>query len=273
MAVSNEVDIANLALQRLGQPTITTMTEASRDASIVNQLYDQNRDYCLMLVDWDCLIHRVALARAGAYAIGSTTQTEPVVLVCGPMALEAGELVTIEDVVGMTELNGNTYRVGSANLTSVTLSLQNLDGTDVDGTGYSAWVSGGLVYYAPGGNWSYVYEAPSLCLKVLDVMDSEFTQDESYLWLHERSRIYTDMEDATVRYIRKMTDPSKYESDLVELIATRLSWLIAMRIHADKELRNGTYQEFLAIQARAKLTNATGSQGIEPSARRWTDAR
>jgi len=271
MAVSTEVDIANLALQRLGQPIISTMTESSRDANVVNQLYSQNRDYCLMLADWDCLIHRQVMDRAGKVAISGATAADPVVVTCATHTYVTNELVTIEDVTGMTELNDGTFRVYA--YTSVTLSLYDTNGSSLDGTGYSAWVSGGSVYLAPGGNWSYVYDTPSNCLRAIAVLNSEFGEDESYLWVHERGHIYTDEDNAGLRYVKKETDPSKYESDLVELIATRLSWLIAMRIHADKELRNATYQEFSAVQARAKLTNAAGSVSGDESADLWINAR
>lgn len=271
MSVSTEVDIANLALQRLGQPVISTVTESSRDATIVNQLYDQNRDYCLMLADWDSLIHRQVMTRAGRVAITGVAASSPVAVTMTGHVFVANELVTIEDVVGTTELNDNRYRVYS--YTSTAITLYDTSGDAVDGTGYTAWVSGGYAYRDPGSNWSYVYDVPSATLRVLGVLDADFGEDESYSWLHERGLLYCDVEEAGLKFIKKDTDPSLYESDLVELIATRLSWLIAMRIHADKELRNATYQEFQAILARGKLTNASGSASADESADRWTDAR
>lgn len=51
--------------------------------------------------------------------------------------LVAGQSVLISGVVGMTELNGNTYTVLSANATTVTIN--------VDSTGFTAYVSGGTI--------------------------------------------------------------------------------------------------------------------------------
>lgn len=49
--------------------------------------------------------------------------------------------IFISGVVGMTELNGNTYRV--ANATATTVSLKDIYGNDIDSTMFAAYVSGG----------------------------------------------------------------------------------------------------------------------------------
>src|SRR4030042_3821298 len=137
MSVSTAVDIANIALQRLGQPTITTLTESSRDAPICNQLYDQNRDYCLMLADWDCLLKRQTLARAGKVAISGAAAADPVEVTCATHTFIANELIHVESVAGMIQLNDLSYRVYS--YTSTTITLYGLDGESIDGSGYTAW--------------------------------------------------------------------------------------------------------------------------------------
>lgn len=267
--VSTEVDIANIALQRLGQPAIATMTESSRDATICNQLYDQNRDYCLMLADWDCITNRQVLARAGKTAISGATAVDPVVVSLATHTFVSNELVVVESVTGMTELNDNTYRIYT--YTSGTLTLYDTDGSSVDGSGYTAWVSGGYVYRDPSANWNYVYDLPTDCLKVLTVVDDSGGEDDSYTWKKERSHLYCDVENAGVKYLKKETDPSLYESDLVEVMAARLAWFVSMRIHADKSLRNEIQSEMERAIYRAKMTNAAGrSDGGEP-AQPWAE--
>jgi hypothetical protein len=271
MGVSYAVDIANIALQRLGQPTISTLTEASRDANICNELYNQNRDYCFMLYDWDCLTQRQVLARAGKVAISAATQADPVEITCETHTFVSNELIYVESVAGMTELNNNTYRVYA--YTSVTISLYDLDGSSTDGSGYTAWTSGGYVYKDPSANWGYVYDLPSDCLKVLSVLDSYGGEDESYEWKKERSFLYTDVENAGVKYLKQETDCAKYESDLVEVIASRLAWYISMRINSDTSVRNFMYQEMNAAIGRAAVTNAQGKSNPEPSEELWIHAR
>ena len=269
MSVSTAVDIANIALQRLGQPTIATMTESSRDASICNQLYDQNRDYCLMLADWHSLTYRQTLTRAGKVAISGATKANPVVVTCATHTLIANELALIEDVVGMTQLNDNGYRVYS--YTSTTITLYNLDGSSLDGTAYTPWVSGGYVYRYPG-EWAFVYDLPTDCLKVISVMDEFGVTVNEYEWRRERTHLYTNIENAGVKYIKQETDPSKYEMDLIEVIAARLSWYVALRISGDKTLRQVIYQEMNAAIARAKMGNAMGRQDRGTGEKLWNEA-
>ena len=68
--------------------------------------------------------------------ITGVTQANPCVLTtAGADDVAAGDFVTMAGVVGMTELNGNTYEVLS--VTSTTLTI------DVNASGFTAYVSGG----------------------------------------------------------------------------------------------------------------------------------
>ena len=68
--------------------------------------------------------------------ITGVTQANPAVVTATAHDFNNGESVTISGVVGMTELNGNTYTV--ANATANTFELQG-----VDSTSFTAYVSGG----------------------------------------------------------------------------------------------------------------------------------
>lgn len=77
--------------------------------------------------------------------ISAATQANPVVL-----TLESGhgigndDVFIVNDIVGMTELNGNTYT--AKNITATTVEVYNAAGAAaVDGTGFTAYQSGGVV--------------------------------------------------------------------------------------------------------------------------------
>jgi len=72
----------------------------------------------------------------GGYSatITGATQANPCVLTCAN-SFQSGQFVTINNVSGMTELNGNTYEILSASATSISI--------DVDSTGFTAYTSGG----------------------------------------------------------------------------------------------------------------------------------
>jgi hypothetical protein len=76
-------------------------------------------------------------------SITGATQADPVVItVADTDGLETGDTVDISGIIGMTELNGNSYTITVINGTTFSL-----DG--VDGTGFDAYVSDGDAYRPP----------------------------------------------------------------------------------------------------------------------------
>ena len=85
--------------------------------------------------------------RDGAYIvetgvnISGATQANPVVVTATAHGYANGDHVFISAVNGMTELNGRTFQVAS--VTTNTFALQTIGSVNVDGTGYTAYTSGG----------------------------------------------------------------------------------------------------------------------------------
>jgi len=87
--------------------------------------------------------------------VSGATQADPVVITTSAdHNFTNGAEITISSVVGMTELNGNTYYANV--ITSTTFSLYNEAGlsTTVDGTGFTAYTSGGVATQAAGSDAS-----------------------------------------------------------------------------------------------------------------------
>ena len=81
-------------------------------------------------------------AKAPAETVTGITAGQPPVVSDATHTYSVGDVIAINDVVGMTELNDRMYRVGAISA-GVSYSLYDLDGTAIDGTGYTAWTSGG----------------------------------------------------------------------------------------------------------------------------------
>ena len=75
--------------------------------------------------------------------ITGATAADPVVVTSAAHGRSNGDKVYIKDVVGMTELNQQTYIV--ANKTATTMELQDLNAVDIDGTAFTAYTSGGTL--------------------------------------------------------------------------------------------------------------------------------
>lgn len=79
-----------------------------------------------------------------SFVITGATQADPCVLTitAGARTPAVGDQVDISEVVGMTELNGNTYFVKAATATSI--DLEDKEGTSLDSTGFTAYGSAGV---------------------------------------------------------------------------------------------------------------------------------
>ncbi len=74
--------------------------------------------------------------------ISGATKANPVVITATAHGLSNADEVRITDVKGMTELNGNSYKV--ANVTANTFELTSPDDdSNIDGTGFTTYISGG----------------------------------------------------------------------------------------------------------------------------------
>lgn len=74
--------------------------------------------------------------------ISGATQANPVVVTATGHGYSNGDEVFIQDVEGMTELNGKSYIV--ANKTNNTFELTDVFGSNIDGTGFTAYSANGV---------------------------------------------------------------------------------------------------------------------------------
>lgn len=86
----------------------------------------------------------------GAANVSAATQANPVVITTDAAhSFGDGQKVTITDVVGMTELNGNSYFVDTLTIDTFALYTDAALTSSVDGTAFTAYTSGGSAAPAP----------------------------------------------------------------------------------------------------------------------------
>jgi hypothetical protein len=107
--------------------------------------YNTTQTYILELGDQYIRVFKDAgqvLDTSVSLTVTGATAADPVVITTSTShGLSSGQSVYISGVAGMTQLNGRTFNITS--LTSTTFSLQNSAGADIDGSGYTAYTSGG----------------------------------------------------------------------------------------------------------------------------------
>ena len=77
--------------------------------------------------------------------ITDATKANPVVITVANHNLSTGSFVTIDNIIGMTELNGNEYYVDAIDPNSLSLYSDILLSTTVDGTGYTTYSNTGVL--------------------------------------------------------------------------------------------------------------------------------
>jgi len=75
-------------------------------------------------------------------AITAATQANPCQLTITAHGYSLNDEIVVSGIVGMTELNGNRYRVNTI-VDPNNITIKDLDGTPIDSTGYTAYISGG----------------------------------------------------------------------------------------------------------------------------------
>jgi len=104
--------------------------------------------------------------------ISGATQANPVVITATGHSYDNGDEISISSVAGMTELNGKKYLV--ANKTTNTFEITDVDGTNIDGTGFTAYTSGGVA------NRVYEITTPYLTAELFDL---KFAQSADVMYI------------------------------------------------------------------------------------------
>lgn len=124
-------------LPRLGytqSADVMTIVHPDHDPSNLSRLADDN--WTLAAISYASTVSAPTFAGSTAKAITNITQANPAVVTAVAHGFSTGNTITITGVVGMTEVNGISFRISV--LTNDTFEL---DG--INSSGYTAYVSGG----------------------------------------------------------------------------------------------------------------------------------
>ena len=249
--------IYNLALIKLSitQFAVDPATDTTLEVKTINKVWESVLNEVLELGEWKCARKRVTLERDKDLVEGATA-AEPVVITATAHTFQNDDLVKITDVVGMTELNGNTYMV--KNKAANTIELWDENGTEkLDGTGFAAWISGGVIWRVPNYEYSYMFKLPDDCLKPLK------TALGTMPWVEENNFLLTNGEDdeLSIQYIYYLSDPTYFSPLLIDTIATRLAYMVAPALVKDYgPKRQALDQEFAGLLRLARGEDAMWRQ-------------
>ncbi len=119
-------------------------------------------------------------------------------------------------------------------------------------------------------SWLYAYALPSDCIRPLAILlpsslDDTDTQDfEQEVKIDGTKLIYSNTADATLRYISKITDSTKF----TPLFVMALSYLLASYL-SGPVTKDVKIKEFMFKLALASIPSATGSDANARSIKPW----
>lgn len=84
-------------------------------------------------------------SKANMTITGASKATAGVITVAH--SLIVGDIISVYGITGMTELNNRTYQVGTIPSAGASITLKDLDGTAINTTNYTTYVSGGSIVH------------------------------------------------------------------------------------------------------------------------------
>ena len=102
----------------------------------------------------------------------------------------------------------------------------------------------------PAFTYTYEYQIPSDCLKVLEV-------DTTYPWVVEGRKILTDEGTVLkVRYQKRETDPNQYDALLFEAIASKLAYELAEPLTQSNSKKDAALKDLTLVMESARFHDA-----------------
>lgn len=127
---------------RPGTGFVAEVNDSSKTVRPIPFIFNSDQTYVLEFGDLYMRVHRNgAQLTETAQDITGATQADPCVITLAGHGYSNSDEVAIADVGGMTELNNRNFKV--SNKAAGTFELQEMDGTDLDATGFTAYTSGG----------------------------------------------------------------------------------------------------------------------------------
>jgi hypothetical protein len=239
-----QLELANIALGHLGQASIADYNETSPPAEAVRRYWDLVRDALLRERHWNFAILRVALAKRNAHtlAAGVTTNGSTTATCTSTTGVLAGDRIDGNGISSGTKVasvtNGTTLvldTAATATATGLTLTT----------------------FTPPLDEYSTAFALPSDYLLGLEINQRELGTSEASADV-EGAFIFCNDETAILRYVAKVADQAKWDSNFCEAFAIRLASRVATSITTAQGLAQS-----LAQQADMMMVKASGPDARE----------
>ena len=130
--------------------------------------------------------------------------------------------------------------------------------------------------------WAYAYAKPSGIIRALAVLPADASPDAEGQEFEIESAsdgtglIFTNQEDATLRYTAQVTDTAQYSPLFTDTLARLLSAYLAgpvLKGEAGAAMAKACMQSFMALLSIAKVSDANQRRARPPHSPAWINGR
>lgn len=233
-----QLEIANLALRKLGEAKITALNATTPAAQAVSDLYQPTLDELLRAYRWNFArksamlepvweaATSVFLESAGVIRVNKTSHGLPV---GQRVLLSTSDYPDANGHFYISAISTNHFHVSAPGAADITSSL-------------------GEYHVAPQHTWAYRVALPSDCLALRTVNGYEANRPHEF-YTREGNYIFTDAEELDIVYTRALTggtDESVFDVIFLQAFACLLAAELAMPVNGAISRRNdmmALYQE------------------------------
>lgn len=254
MAFSTDVEICNLALNQIGEPSITAAQLAApgnnKAALACSALFEPTRDTVLEY-PWNFAMQRIE------YDVDDFTDTITATTAANPIVVTGTDISAaniVDDIgvyiwdTGINDINGEVFI--AKNTSGETFELYKRDNaTSYNGTSLGTTTSG-YVRIAPLNEYAYMFKLPTDLLRIWKVKGDDASKYE-----REGDYILTDDDNIGFQYIKHVTTVANFHPSFIFALSTLLASRLALRIADKPELSKALYTEYLGVTLPNALRN------------------
>jgi len=161
------------AARRVGTQFISEVKDSSAKTRLIPFEFSTTQTYILEFGNtYIRMFKDKGQITEGDVTISAITKANPAVVTANSHGFSNGDFVIITSVVGMTEVNGKTFKV--ADKTTNTFELQDVDGTDINSSAFTT--------YSSGGDANRIYEITSPYLTA-ELFELKFAQSADVMYI------------------------------------------------------------------------------------------
>lgn len=255
MAITN-INVANGALIKLGEKTITTLADGTKASNVISERLEPCRRAVLRSHPWGFAIKRVEIT--GKTITGVADNGSGLIrITCVAHGFSTSDKVTVAGIIGTSEAN-----------TTWTITSIDADHFDLQGSTFvNTYISGGIAALAPAFDFMFMFPLPTDFLRVVLVN----SLDEPYRI--EGRFIVIDNLVVQMKYVHDLTDYDKMEPLFQEALEYYLAWDICYHITQNLDLKKLMLQFYDETVKRARFTNAAEGPVDKVGADEFLDSR